>query len=373
MSRKHIPQLDGLRGFAVILVLLAHSTNPFTRLSLFTGWLDRYGSLGVQIFFVLSGFLITGILLDTRGDPHYFSSFFARRGLRIYPLYYAVFAFVVLSGVVHQHGVQWWVYALYLSNLFYENMMQPAPLAPTWSLAVEEQFYLVWPFVVGFLPRRYLQRLCLAIIAFAFILRLTGIFPLHNTLLQLDALAAGALLACRIDALQSLRAPAIFLAFLMPFGMGFGGNLILNSMSQTVQVLSAAGLLLVLLDNRTFVSRLFGVPVLRYVGTISYGVYLLHSFVFDALLRTRFFSNATESGSYAKAILCLAMEWTLALAVASASYFLFESPFLRMKRFFNSGKRRTGERRRKAGAETTSSEERAAFIGMVAEADEQRV
>ena len=150
MQRKHIPQLDGMRGLAVLLVLLAHSAIAFTRVPAMR-WIEGYGNLGVQLFFVLSGFLITRILLDTKDTPHFFRNFFVRRALRIYPLYYALLGFVVFSGLVHQHGVRWWPYILYLSNIIYGAGREPSPLGPVWSLAVEEQFYLVWPFVVSVL------------------------------------------------------------------------------------------------------------------------------------------------------------------------------------------------------------------------------
>ena len=330
----HIPQLDGLRGLAVILVLLAHSTMVFVRIPLFTGWTDRYGSLGVQVFFVLSGFLITRILLETKDSERYFSSFFIRRGLRIYPLYYGTLAFVILSGVVHQHGVHWWVYGLYASNLVYGHSVQPAPLAPVWSLAVEEQYYLVWPFLVWIASQRVLKRILFLIMAGAVVLRFTGFFYPHNTLLQLDALSAGALVACSRESIRQWRLPAAFAACLMPLGVSFTGSLVLNSLSQTIQVISAAGLLIVLLDADAIPSRLFRSGVLRYIGTVSYGIYLLHSFVFSAFLRTQFVTRIVDRGSLVQAALVLALEYAVVIAVASASFFLFERPFLRLKRLF---------------------------------------
>jgi peptidoglycan/LPS O-acetylase OafA/YrhL len=105
VDQKHIPQLDGLRGLAVLLVLVGHSAIAFTGVPAFD-WIDGYTSLGVQLFFVLSGFLITRILLDAKDRPHYFRNFFARRSLRIYPLYYALLGFVMFSGIVRQHGVR---------------------------------------------------------------------------------------------------------------------------------------------------------------------------------------------------------------------------------------------------------------------------
>jgi peptidoglycan/LPS O-acetylase OafA/YrhL len=332
LPRKHIPQLDGMRGLAVVLVLLAHSATVFTRVPVFN-WVDGYGNLGVQLFFVLSGFLITRILLDTKETPNFFRNFFVRRALRIYPLYYAVLLFVVFSGVVHQHGVRWWPYILYLSNIVYGNSTQPAPLGPVWSLAVEEQFYLVWPFVVAVLSRRGLERLCVTMLIGAIGLRLTGVLQFHNTLLQLDALAAGALIACRFDQIAAWRPYAWFAACLLPLGLslpiGFWNNI-----SQTIQVLAGAALLIVLMDNEVAISRVFRAPALRYLGKISYGVYLLHSLVFAVFFRSRFGISVIESGSAFAAVLCLLAEFAIALAIATLSFYFFESPLLRLKRYF---------------------------------------
>lgn len=332
MERKHIPQLDGMRGLAIFLVLLAHSAIAFTHVSAFR-WVENYGNLGVQLFFVLSGFLITRILLDTKDTPHFFRNFFVRRALRIYPLYYALLAFVVFSGLVHQHGVRWWPYILYLSNIIYGAGTEPSPLAPAWSLAVEEQFYLVWPFVVSVLSRRGLARLCVIIIVGAVGLRLTGVLQFHNTLLQLDSLAAGALVACRFDHIASWRSPASFVACLLPLGLslpiGFW-----NNVSQTIQALGGAALLIVLLDDKVFISRVFRAPALRYLGKISYGVYLLNSVVFAAFLRSRIGISVIERGSFLAAIACLVVEFAIVLAIASASFYFFESPLLRLKRYF---------------------------------------
>ena len=125
--------------------------------------------------------------------------------------------------------------------------------------------------------------------------------------------------------------------------MGFTDSLVLNSLSQTIQVISAAGLLIVLLDGDTIPSRIFRSRVLRYIGAISYGIYLLHSFVFSALLRTQFVTRIIDRGSLVQAAFVLALEYAIVIAVASASFFLFERPFLRLKRFFPADRAGTGE------------------------------
>src|SRR6478752_3378919 len=167
-----IPELDGLRGLAILLVLVGHYfAVPGTgAVSLLNGYWFRLGWTGVDLFFVLSGFLIGGILLDVRGSPNYFNTFYARRFFRIIPVYYAwIFLYVVLSIVVRNflsmrigtvQGVDGSLLAhfLFLQN-FHEFLKSTVSFwwfSSTWSLAVEEQFYLVAPLLVRFLPKRIL-------------------------------------------------------------------------------------------------------------------------------------------------------------------------------------------------------------------------
>jgi peptidoglycan/LPS O-acetylase OafA/YrhL len=333
MARPYLPQLDGLRAIAIFLVLLSHSAGEFTQVRWFSLF-DRYGSLGVQLFFVLSGFLITSILLESKDSQKYFINFFSRRGLRIYPLYYAVLALVAFSGVVHRHGVHWWVYALYLSNLFYGHTTQPAPLGPTWSLAVEEQFYLTWPFLIKMLNRRGVERLSLALILGSFVARFILPLPPHNTLFQLDALAAGALLACRIEEIYRWRRLGMGLVFLLPFGAVYT-NGVMNNISQSLQVFGAAGLLVLCLNEVEPITIIFSNGILRYFGRISYGMYLLHAFILGAFLSTHIAHSVIKSGSTWKALLCLSVEYLLVVGLASASFYLLERPFLLLKRYFS--------------------------------------
>ena len=255
MHRRHIAQLDGLRGLAVLLVLLAHSAIAFTRVPSLK-WIDSYGSLGVQLFFVLSGFLITGILLDSKGTPYFFRNFFVRRGLRIYPLYYALLGFVVFSGVVHRHGVHWWPYILYLSN-FFGGITQPAPLGVAWSLAVEEQFYLLWPFIVSVLSLRSLERFCFAtIICAPSCLRITGVLALHNTLPAVGCLGRGSpdSLPSRSD--RFLASISSLLRLSSP-SWRQPARWIMEQLVATLQVLAVRLLLIVLLDNQAVSSDCF--------------------------------------------------------------------------------------------------------------------
>jgi peptidoglycan/LPS O-acetylase OafA/YrhL len=141
------------------------------------------------------------------------------------------------------------------------------------------------------------------------------------------------LVACRFDKIAYWRLPACFIACLLPLGIGHPVGF-WNNLSQTVQALSSMALLVVLLGNGLLISRLFRAPALRYLGKVSYGVYLLHSLVFAAFLRSRLGLSVIQSGSALGAVLCMLAGFGLVLAIATVSFYLFESPFLRFKRYF---------------------------------------
>src|ERR1700741_834818 len=157
---RYIPQFDGLRGLAILLVLIGHS--GFLEAMPDAGMLE-YTRFGVDLFFVLSGFLITGILLDSKESPHYFRNFYPRRVLRIWPLYYLVLFLAFVVAPLFQPAMRptaardWSAFAFYVQNIvFAHRVTYPFGLGATWSLAVEEQFYLTWPLLVFLLKKRTL-------------------------------------------------------------------------------------------------------------------------------------------------------------------------------------------------------------------------
>lgn len=177
-QQQHLPQLDGLRGLAIAIVVLGHM------MVFGVGFgLSRLGALpplGVTLFFVLSGFLITRILLDARNKSNYYLSFYARRALRIWPLYFLILAVLfwitnhrVAGLTFDENQVHWPFFVLYVQNIVYKNatLLGPPALGITWSLAVEEQFYTTWPFVVRNLTNITLKRFLLVVIAIAPIAR----------------------------------------------------------------------------------------------------------------------------------------------------------------------------------------------------------
>jgi peptidoglycan/LPS O-acetylase OafA/YrhL len=167
-ARSHIPELDGLRGIAILMVVVFHALAFIPHAM--TGWIPNlasYGFAGVDLFFVLSGFLITGILLSAKGHPGYFRNFYAKRALRIWPLYYLLLlvAFGLVPLLIIRTHVYMnelallqsrsiLVYVLLLQNIWYSGKIGPITLAMTWSLAIEEQFYVVWPWPSGVTQNR---------------------------------------------------------------------------------------------------------------------------------------------------------------------------------------------------------------------------
>lgn len=216
--RGHMPALDGLRGIAILAVMVFHFS-LFSNIAASTSatflWhsIAGVGWVGVDLFFVLSGFLITGILYDSKSSVTYFRVFYTRRVLRIFPLYYAVLAlfFLVLpllapgSQAVRDNATDQVWYWTHLANVQIALRGDWAAISPYlahfWSLAVEEQFYMVWPLIVLFLSGRQLVRFCAGIMVFSLLLRIflfasgANVAAFVLTPARMDTLAFGAVLA----------------------------------------------------------------------------------------------------------------------------------------------------------------------------------
>ena len=367
----HIAALDGIRGLAIILVMFVHfvgDATPGTAGERLVVKLANYGIWGVDLFFVLSGFLITGILYDSREAPRYFHDFYVRRTLRIFPLYYATLAilFIVLpalpiaypKGLVESAHHQAWVWT-YGTN-FYVAMHHDWALpyvSHFWSLAVEEHFYLIWPLVVLSFSRPALLRICVATSVFALVLRCV-----------LSAAGAGdvaitALTPCRLDALcavgflaiavRSIGLPAVgrfakpalpiscaLVALTSTWNAVTGGALrdVVLPMRGTF-VATTFGALLVLsvaADKTSPLRRFFTSRSMRFFGKYSYGLYVFHGIIAIALYDHVFEQRLTAHlGSHAVAMLVQAtVGLAISLAAAILSYELFEKHVLRLKQRF---------------------------------------
>lgn len=365
-----IPALDGLRGIAIIFVLLHHLTTYRPTRGI-DGWIASVplvGWWGVDLFFVLSGFLITGILIDARGGKRYFTSFYARRTLRIFPLYYLVLflALVVLPNFAALHKVLVGPYPLppllpywlYLTNFSVADRgLVHGLLDVSWSLAVEEQFYLVWAVVIWLCPPRLVGLLCGAIIVAEPLARWfalsRGVEPLTVYVLtwfRLDCLATGALLAWllrrgmlpsldRWAPLAALVGVSGFIAITIESGNSWWWNPLMQKVGFSLIALTA-GAMLVSAVNRPaghLWPRMLSATWLRAFGKYSYCLYLTHlavmrfvrGYVFDPD-KFEMFENAPWTGQalfYAAAI-------APAFALAWVSWRAFEAPILALKAKF---------------------------------------
>jgi peptidoglycan/LPS O-acetylase OafA/YrhL len=340
-----LPQLDGLRGIAILIVLLGHLIVFGFGLGI-----PKFGPLppaGVDLFFVLSGFLITGILLRTKDSPGYFRNFYARRGLRVWPLYYLFLAFMFLFAAHHVPTLSfdpqkhnWLVFALYLQNIYHTQDLELAPFALTitWSLAVEEQFYLIWPTLVALLKPRNLVAMLVGIILCAPIARAIvphfGINPYFNPLCRFDAMAMGSLLATWIYCRKPDAGRIARSAWLI-IGFAAIGEVVVHFMHLThiasKSMVSAAftAVLALALSVPGFAKALSFRP-LAVTGKISYCIYLVHVIV--ARIAFYFFPEQQLSIKCLRCVLILAGTYS----VAGLSWHFIETPILRLKRFFQS-------------------------------------
>ncbi|MEO8031331.1 MAG: acyltransferase [Gemmatimonadota bacterium] len=367
-ARTHLLSLDGIRGLAVLIVIIHNATyilGPVTSLPLkIVSALAATGWAGVQMFFVLSGFLITGILVETRTKPQYFRSFYIRRTLRIFPLYYGflILVFVVAPPLVaipdwtaQVHANEGWYWS-YLSNWSTAFGHGIPGLSHFWSLAVEEQFYVVWPLLVWALSVAGVLRVAVALMLLAplcrYLLHLLGLpqVALYEfTISRMDALAAGAALAIlvrdprwlgwitrrwRVLAAGSLLALVGFTVV----NHGFqGDDLKVQVLGQTLLILACLSLLVAGLDlGRTEpsgISRVLQQPVLRMLGKYSYAMYVFHFPIHT--IASFYLTDAVNQGGTADRLARLAgydlLIVVLSLGCAMLSWFLFEARILALK------------------------------------------
>ena len=340
--QQRFPQLDAVRGIAIILVMLHNIGEKYPSFHL--QYLFSNGWMGVDLFFVLSGFLITGILVDTKQSKGYFKNFYIRRCLRIWPLYYSLmfFMFVLLPALrpseahsIFEKSSPWWAFPLFLQNFLLPISTNAAgPLGVTWSLAIEEQFYVVWPVVVRFCSRAQLQLLAIAELcispALRFYLSLHDVHLYTNVFCRLDGLMAGALLALVVRSetfVPSRFIPLAWSSFFIAAPLAFAAQTLHAEwiVFSLTAVASTALVYLSLFSSQKWMHAIFKDKFMVYTGTISYGLYLLHKIPIGLVESFRL---------YRYLLLAPLITTFVAYVLAALSWNFLEKPFLRLKRHF---------------------------------------
>jgi peptidoglycan/LPS O-acetylase OafA/YrhL len=379
ISAARVSALDGARGLAIIGVLLVHSVSQLTH-PLFTYFtsaglarITEFGAFGVDLFFVLSGYLITGILLDTRHSAHYFRNFYARRFLRLFPVYYGylLIAATVFPLTHRQLGISmpdyqdnWWWYVGYLSNWKTGNGALDPFLGHFWSLALEEQFYLTWPALIYFVPRRFLPWACIALALFSIALRFVwsaqGVYwnsIYRITITRLDTLVLGALVALAVRSVVWRQIVSRFAFPTLCGGMAaFVGIALYAGTSswqaapvQTCGAVAGAIAFAALVAHAALaktgflIRSILQTRILRVFGKYSYGIYVYHIAVFNhagwagAFIQKRIvqvWSIPAEVLSVPISILSVVISNAIVFLIAVISWRCFESRILRYKEVF---------------------------------------
>ncbi|MGK2862021.1 MAG: acyltransferase family protein [Chitinophagaceae bacterium] len=352
----HLPSLDGLRGIAILLVVFYHNYGFISK--------STYGWLGVDLFFVLSGFLITRILIEGQDQPGHLKKFYIRRVLRIFPLYYAVLIFFLIvfpaiglfgQQLQYYENHQFWLWT-YLQNWLFAFHLPSSTnlLNHLWSLAVEEQFYLVWPILIMLIKNaRTLFYLMLVILisviatrAILYAQKLPGLnYITFYTFTRIDGLCVGSMVALshKIKFTFFSKYLAIVITVLACFNFAFYFFTLKNERAfpyyAIVGYTTFAGLFGVLVDElvlhtRTALSSLFSLALLRFLGKISYGLYIFHWPVFILLtpVVTRLLHASGEHSSNLEHILSSTIVTLVAIMVSTISYYTFEMKFLLLKK-----------------------------------------
>ncbi|MGN6436116.1 MAG: acyltransferase family protein [Agriterribacter sp.] len=363
-SQPRITQLDGLRGVALLLVLgfhfinnqyMAMDANSLQPLQAFLMKATYFGWCGVDLFFVLSGFLIGSILLKNKGSANFFKVFYIRRFIRIIPAYYLLLLLFLLcknlkwftpEAAMFEKEIPIGYYFLFLQNFYmsFNGHFGPEALTPTWSLAVEEQFYIIIPFAVHFLSRKQLILfLCICLIVAPVSRHLSPNWYQEYTLLssRIDSPAIGVLLAC-------INYQARFKNFIQQnlTAIKFG-TFALFSMAAILYIFADPGmfnhtiiaicfgctLLIVLYSNSGVIYKILTTKVLLEVGKLSYFIYLFHQLI-NGIFHLVFLSHNKPvlDDSWAVAVSCLALFVTYILA--KCSFRFFEGPLIKLGHAF---------------------------------------
>jgi peptidoglycan/LPS O-acetylase OafA/YrhL len=360
-TNRRISELDGLRGLAIALVMVFHLvyTSGLAAATFGGSILGRFGNIGwcgVDLFFVLSGFLIGGILIDNRDSQHYFRTFYIRRTLRIVPIYLAIL--LCYAAWVHFTGrspfgetAPWYVYATFSMN-FWTAFGTPTPrivfLSIAWSLAIEEQFYLTFPAFVRLVRRQHLAKAVAALAIACSVARVTAVYTHQTSALhayglpwfRADALLIGVLCALavrnlRVRELLESRptflygSAALCIVALLPMQFDFFGlpSPAMATFGLTLlPLLFASVLLIAVLRPKSLIAGALHFPPLMYLGTVAYFVYLVHLSVPLLIALVAPARMNTIDGAWFLIIISAAST----IVLASLSWRFFEGPLVAM-------------------------------------------
>ncbi|WP_018343026.1 acyltransferase family protein [Cytophaga aurantiaca] len=365
----HIVELDGIRGLAVLLVIIFHflnqpilSNNSFDH---FFKELFAIGWVGVDLFFVLSGFLITRILLNTKSGSNYFISFYYKRTLRIFPLYYLylILIFFIIypilfnrvsefeqSKMLLTEQSQAWFW-LYLSNIkqVMDGTFFGGGLGHLWSLSIEEQFYILWPCIVYFSSIRSLKMISWTLIAAALLLRIyLGLSEVDPeviyvfTLTRMDALIMGALVAVFISEHEEINYHIVkkillglalsTISLIYVFGPSSGKHLLVYTIGYTLTAMTFSMLILLTQSSNTFILRpIFRSSFLVFFGKYSYAIYIFHPLVRQFMLKIVGEPKVIFGLQTFWSIGFIILNISITVVVALISWNLFEKWFLKFK------------------------------------------
>lgn len=337
-----MPQLDSLRAFAIGAVLIHHFL-PVERI--ISSDFITLGFIGVRLFFVLSGFLITGILLTARGQEYALRRFYYRRILRIFPIYYLTLGIIFLFSATLRSDAGW--FATYTTN-FIMPFRSLEPAGHFWTLAVEEQFYLVWPFLILLAPARHLLKIIVGSIVLAILFRYITVKVFQQVLVSgvwtfgcMDSLGLGGLLAF-VSYHERFRVNrARFLRWSLVLGCVILGSVIVLYLRRTGTVLVATFLCLgcslifmVIIARAADGVKGWSKPILEaapllYIGQISYGLYVYHNFM-PGIVKLFYVGD----GGMLPTLVIAAASLALTFAAAVLSWHLVEKPISKLKSFY---------------------------------------
>jgi peptidoglycan/LPS O-acetylase OafA/YrhL len=343
-SNHRLKNLDGVRGIAILLVLSVHLFGV------------GFGWVGVDLFFVLSGFLIGNILLETKNKHKYFKKFYFRRILRIFPLYYLVLLCIYSPYYLFDFSLPYfenrWSYFVYGQNFDYVFFTRPSGmfcLMHFWSLAVEEHFYFILPFLVYFFSKK---NLTIALFLLSFLSLFSRIYfysigdpnmaTYHLTFCRIDALCIGTILAVNFEKINNFSYKnsifyALGLMVMVLFCLGVKPeNVHFATFGLSLLDIFFAMFILQTFKEDFYLKKYVSKSIFTWFGKYAYGIYVFH-WIFHALLKTYFeasFSHFSNLPIWGVKLFFAASSLILTLGTAYFSFHYFESYFLKLKKTY---------------------------------------